>query len=253
MHENRNDWLFTHPRMYDTLFDNFSADIPLYEALAKKYGDPILELMCGTGRVTIPLAKKGFNITGLDISSEMLGVARQKAKDAGLEINWIEADGRDFSLKEKYSCVFIPFNSFLNLSGQADMEACLKSVRAHMKHDGCFAIDIFNPDLKILMRRREDRFPVETIQNPDGEGQVVITESTFYDAVEQIINIRWFYKFEDTGNEFAKDFSLRILFPREVDNLLRYSGFVVDDKFGDYDFSPFTASSAKQLIVCRPR
>lgn len=253
MREKCNDWLFAHPRLYDTLFDDFTGDIPFYQALAEKYGDPILELMCGTGRLTIPLAKKGLKITGLDISPEMLAVARQKTEESDLSLNWIEADGRDFSLEEKFNFIFIPFNSFLAMTNQRDMESCLANVRDHMNHDGCFAIDIFNPDMKILMRRREDRFPVNTVPNPDGEGRVVITESTFYDAAEQIINIRWYYKFEDTGKEITKDFCLRILFPREVDNLLRYSGFVVEDKFGDYDFSPFTASSAKQLIVCRPR
>jgi SAM-dependent methyltransferase len=253
MSEKINDWLFAHPRLYDSLFANFSADIPFYQTLAEKYGDPVLELMCGTGRVTIPLAQKGFNITGLDISPEMLDVARQKTEELDLSINWIEADGRDFSLKEKFNFIFIPFNSFLAMTDQTDMESCLANVRTHMKHDGRFAIDIFNPDPKILMRRREDRFPVSTVPNPDGEGQVIITESTFYDVAEQIINIRWFYKFEATGEEVTTDFSLRILFPREFNNLLRYSGFVVDDKFGGFDFSPFAASSTKQLIVCRPR
>lgn len=253
MSENSIDWLFAHPRLYDNLFEKYTTDIPFYLALADKYGDPILDLMCGTGRVTIPLARKGFSVTGLDMSTEMLEIARRKAAEAGIEIDWVNADGRDFFLKRKYQLILIAFTSLLQLTERREMETCLTSIKANMEYDGRFVIDIFNPDFTILLRNPEDRFPVGEAEDPGGRGKVIITECTTYNAADQILTVRWFYRYDDDGEEMTHDFRLRILYPQEIDALLRYFGFIIEDKFGDYDFSPFTSTSPKQLIVCRPR
>lgn len=71
----------------------------------------ILELCCGTGRLTLPIAKEGYDITGIDYTPSMLAQAKIKASEAGLEISFIEADIRTLNLPEKYDFIFIPFNS----------------------------------------------------------------------------------------------------------------------------------------------
>ena len=75
----------------------------------------ILELCCGTGRLTLPIAKEGYDITGIDYTPSMLAQAKIKASEAGLEISFIEADIRTLNLPEKYDFIFIPFNSIHHL------------------------------------------------------------------------------------------------------------------------------------------
>jgi SAM-dependent methyltransferase len=242
--------LYRDPRHYDvqtTLVD----DIPFYLRQAQKYGDPVLELACGTGRITIPLAEKGIQITGLDLSKPMLSHARKKAVKKGIDIHWINADYRDFSLNEQFSLIFIPFNSLLHIHDLKSYEACFSSVRDHLRDGGRFIVDIFNPDLTILMRDPSKRFPVAEYEDPDGAGTVTITEQTSYDAATQLMQIIWHYTIG--ARKFVKEWKNRILFPQEIDTLLRYNGFTIEKKYGNFDETPFTARSPKQLIICTKR
>ena len=92
--------VYSNPNMYDAE-SNFTYDIPFYLGLAKEFGGPVLELACGTGRVSIPLAAEGFSVTGLDMSSPFIGRAKEKAREADVTAKFVEADCREFDLGEK--------------------------------------------------------------------------------------------------------------------------------------------------------
>jgi ubiquinone/menaquinone biosynthesis C-methylase UbiE len=94
---------FADPRNYD-LEDNSDTGIAFYTALAQETGSPVLEIACGTGRVSIPTARLGFTVTGLDIVPGMLEQARRKS--AGLPTRWVEGDGRTFDLGEQFRLIF---------------------------------------------------------------------------------------------------------------------------------------------------
>ena len=81
----------------------------------------ILELCCGTGRLTLPIAKDGYNICGVDYTPSMLEQAKSKAAEAGLKINFIQADIRTLNLQEKFDLIFIPFNSIHHLYRNEDL------------------------------------------------------------------------------------------------------------------------------------
>ena len=107
-------------RFYDWTYEGHVEDIPFYIHLAKTYGSPILELACGTGRITIPIAKKGVTITGMDISPEMLQIAKTKLekepKDVQNRIQLLQKDMSNFKLNEKFNMIFIPLASFFSLA-----------------------------------------------------------------------------------------------------------------------------------------
>lgn len=121
-------------------------DVPFYVELARQAADEgqaVLELGCGTGRVTIPIAQAGVEVVGLDNSPAMLDVARRKARDAGLDIRWVTADMRSFQLEQPFGLIIIPFRTFLHLLTDEDQAASLDRVYQHLLPGGRFALNFF--------------------------------------------------------------------------------------------------------------
>lgn len=133
--------------IYDGL-NKFLSDLEFYKKwLPKNKEAKILELCCGTGRLTIPIAKDGYDIKGVDYTSSMLERAKEKALQAGLKIDFIEADIRELNLGEKFDLIFIPFNSIHHLYKNEDLFEALNTVKKHLKDNGLFLLDCFNPNI----------------------------------------------------------------------------------------------------------
>jgi SAM-dependent methyltransferase len=213
--------LYFDGRHYDQRYRDLTQDIPFWLKQARRYGDPILELACGTGRVTLPLARGGFQVTGIDISDSMLAQARRKASQEGLSVEWVKADIRDFELGERFSLVIFPANTLCHLLESEDLEACLSCVRKHLNGEGRFILDVFNPRLDILLRDPSKRYPHAEYPDPEGKGTVVVTENNVYDRASQINHIKLFYKLPGQEEELVEDLLMRIYFPQELDALLR--------------------------------
>ncbi len=124
------------------------GDVPFYLRLARETAEKdqsVLELGCGTGRVTIPIAQAGIDVVGLDDAPPMLDVARRKAAAAGVRVRWITADMASFSLDQRFGLVIIPFRSFLHLLTEAGQLACLRCVYDHLLPGGRFALNVLAP------------------------------------------------------------------------------------------------------------
>ncbi len=243
--------LYRDGRHYDGQTAGYVRDIPFFLGQVREYGDPVLELACGTGRITIPIAGAGFRVVGLDASPAMLAQGRKKAEASGATVEWVLADCRDFTMPKRFAYIFIPFNSITHLHDLKSLQACLGCVREHLHEHGRFVIDVFNPRLDILMRDPAQRYPVAAYPDPDGLGTVTITESNVYDRATQVNRIKWHYQIGEAREEKVVENNMRILFPQELDALLHYNGFEVEAKFGDFDGSPFDSASDLQIVVCR--
>src|SRR5205814_1893502 len=125
-------------------------DVEWFSAIARRTGGPILELGCGTGRITVPIAQDGHHIVGLDRSAAMLERAERRARRANVEIRWVEGDMRAFSFNEAFALVFVALNSFLMLDPN-DRWSCLARVREHLAPRGRVAIDVFQPDPEVVV------------------------------------------------------------------------------------------------------
>jgi len=244
------DHIYRDGQHYDRLFPDAVQDLAFWISQAIKYGDPVLELACGTGRVSIPLAKEGFAVTGIDNSEAMLAEARKKSDAEGLTVEWVAADIRDFDLQRTFPLIILPANALCHLLSLNDFEACLACVRNHLAHDGRFVIDVFVPKMELLINRPGERFPFSEYDAPDGQGRIVVTESYVYEPGTQIKRIKTFHAFPGQDQEVEGELNMRMYFPQELDALTKYNGFAIEKKFGDYDRTPFTAQSEKQIIVC---
>jgi len=238
-------------RHYDQLFANGDEDLPFWISQANQYGDPVLELACGTGRITVALALAGFNVSGIDYAAGMLKEARRKSTEQGVEVEWVKADMRDFDLGRKFSLIILPANTLCHLLDLSDFEACLTNVRKHLVPNGRFVIDVFVPKMELLVNKPGKRFPFSEYNDPDGRGRIIVTESYVYESDTQIKRIKTYHSVPGEDTEMEGELNMRMYFPQELDALIKYNGFELEHKYGSYDQTAFGPESEKQLLVCR--
>lgn len=219
----------------------------------------MLELACGTGRATIPVAKLGFPTTGLDIVPGML--ARAKRKSAGLPIRWVEGDARTFDLQEQFRFIFLTGNAFQAFVTNTEQAALLQRASAHVHHEGLFAFETRNP-LFPTTHTREDGFPLLETRTEDrpsfinADGHEVQESTTqVYDHGTQILHLAGEQRWYDGKEEHTKvtRIALRYTFPQELVALLHYNGFRIERQYGDWNGEPLSATSPSIISVCRKR
>lgn len=237
-------------RHYDLAYSSFKEDIDFWVGQAKRYGGPVLEVACGTGRVAIPVAKEGFKVTGLDLAESMLEQARVNAEGEGLDIRWVQSDMRDFSLGACYPLIICPYQSMSRLLLLEDTEKCLVAVRDHLEVGGRFIMEVYNPSMEILNRPEDERSPFLEYDHPDGIGTVQVEFSSRYNEAAQVLHLTLHYSIPGVPGEPTEHVSNRMYFPQELNALLKYNGFEVEEKYGDFSGKAFESGDNHQIVVC---
>lgn len=159
-------------------------DVEFYVQRARSAGGPVLEIGCGTGRVLIPTARAGVEVTGIDASPHMLDICRSRTAketpDVQRRIQLVEADMRSFGLGRLFRLATIPFRPFQHLLTVEDQLSCLHTIRHHLVEDGLLIFDIFNPSLELLVNAplceefgAEPEFTTEDGRRVIRRGQIV--------------------------------------------------------------------------------
>jgi SAM-dependent methyltransferase len=152
--------------IYELQYANYRDDIAFYARLAERLGaQQILELGAGNGRVSVPLARRGFEITALEPSLKMLEKAQAYATRENVKIRFVEADARNFRLEQAFSLIIAPFNMLMHLYTLPDQDAALECISAHLEDGGVFAFDLYQPRFGM---EGVLRFEGETFEYPDG-------------------------------------------------------------------------------------
>lgn len=135
---------------YDEWSDGVTADIPFYAGLAREAGGPLVELAVGNGRVAIPVAREtGRRVIGIDTSPAMLAQARDRAADAGVDLDLRLGDMRDFILEEPAALIYCPFRALLHVRTWAERRRTFERVAASLQPGGRFAWNVFAFDHQI--------------------------------------------------------------------------------------------------------
>ncbi len=243
---------YSDPLSYDAENDTFEPDGSFYLTLAQRIGGEALEIGCGTGRITIPLAEKGIQITGLDMVPGML--ARAKSKSQHVSIQWIEGDARTFNLGKQFRFIFGAGVPFQHLLERPDQEAMLARVSEHLAPDGRFVMSTIFPQPDRLQNQDTEQ-PWFSFVNEQGQ-EVTVTGTDHYNPLTQIKTETAYRRWHDAqGNEHLHKapLTLRYFHPQEMEALLHYNGFEITERYGDSDFSPLTSESSHMLYVCRKR
>ena len=242
---------------YEVSGNSRTADVPFWLALAQETGGPLLELACGTARVTIPLARAGHEITGLDMSANMLAVARRKLAqepaDVRARIQLGEGDMRDFSLDERFRLIIIPFSAFQVLLDREDQRRCLECCARHLEPDGRLGIDVFHPKLSRLAADAGVEEAPEEFPGPEGI-TVRLSAHTDYDIANQRLRSGCRYERTAPGGETAISehlLELHYFFRFEMEWMLEACGFEVEALYGNFDRSEFASDSPEMIFVAR--
>ena len=244
-----NSDLYDHPALYDALMP-VRAHLPWYRELARQASAGILELACGTGQLTVPIAAEGLPIAGLDLSEPMLHIARERAAAAKVSVEHSLGDMRDFDLGRRFGLIFIARNSLLHLHSAEDFRAAFTAIRRHLAPGGIFAFDVFNTNIQRFARPAGPRFPVMQVET-ELFGALTVEETNDYDEATQVNRARWFISAPGKPDAWTLDLALRSIFPQELPLLLAAGGFHLSSRWGDLDQTPFDSRSRSQVCLCR--
>lgn len=238
--------LYDFPKLYDLVVAPGPCE-DFYCGLARRSGGAILELACGTGRLTLPLGRAGHRVVGLDASGPMLVRARSKAALEGLRISFVEGDLRDFRLDARFDLVIVSCNSLAHLTTNADLATCLRQVHRHLRPGGLLAFDVVNPKIGQLA---EAEAKPGTISRPLGEGyRLVMEEAAPYDPIRQVRRMCWRIGREGAAAADLASMPLRIIHPQELPLHLELAGLRLVSRYGDFDGKPLMPSSDNQVCL----
>ena len=212
---------------------------------ARIAGGPILELGCGTGKLSIPLAEAGFSVTGLDSSPALLQFAASKSDD----VRWVEGDMRSFDLSERFALIMLPSNNLGHLHTPEDFENCIDCVKRHLLPGGVFIIDVFVPNLNLLVRCDEGEYALDDYDSPEGHGPVHVTAQSRYESSTQIIRTTTTRKVAGQP-DVVGSLDLKMYFPKELEALVRCNGLRMIARYGGHAGEAFDEESRFQILVC---
>jgi SAM-dependent methyltransferase len=233
------------------------GDVDFFVDAAKETGGPVLEVGCGTGRVLIPTARAGIEITGLDLSPHMLAVCREKLKaeppEVRARVRLVEGDMRRFELDQTFELLTLPFRPFQHLTTLEQQLACLGCLRRHLAEGGKLILDIFNPSLESLVRKNfgEEISDEPEFVMPDGRKVIRRSKVVSRDVANQInyVELICYVTHPDGHQErLVQAFPMRYLFRFEAEHLLTRAGFRVEQLYADYDKSPYGSKYPGELI-----
>ena len=225
---------------YDAYFVGVDGDVGFYTEEAVRSGSPVLELGCGSGRVTLPIARSGVDVVGLDKSRDLRELARRKAtSEVGERVSFVCGDLTDFCLTRQFALIAIPYRTFQHLYAVADQEMALQCIHEHLTRDGLLIFDTFDPHQLLVgegwcsgLRKDTDFI------HPESGRRVVVWYDRDYDPQLQLLEQELvFEELEPDGavcSRSSRRLTLRHSHRWEMEYLLERCGFVVEALYGDF-------------------
>jgi SAM-dependent methyltransferase len=255
------------PEEYDLEHTEREPDIDFYIALARRWRPKrILELGCGTGRVTIPLAESVGefceSIVGLDLEPTMLVAARRKAArfpEPAKRIKGFDGDMRTWRSEEPFDLIIAPCSVLCHLLTIEDQLNAWKIAFLNLNNGGRLIADVNMADYAVFAESLQNppraivQIDNDTTRSRAGDHKRLVRYKTVvYRVAEQHAAVRHLYDaFSDSGkpNRFISDYESHVYYPRELELLFRMNGFAVESQWGDYREGPLGNSSRVHVVV----
>jgi len=248
---------------YADLYDAYvrlDVDISFYlqraRAVAQQAGGGVLELMSGTGRVSIPLLKAGIRLTCVDASPDMLTRLREKVQRNGLAAEIYEMDICRLKLPGSYPLVIIPFHAFSELLDEQDQRRALEGIRNHLAPGGRLILTLHNPTVRLqrmdgLLRLWAD-VPLDGVQENGAGSRLLVFGMETYDMVTAIVDGRQFFELYDGRGVLQSKrmvpFHFRIMTRQEMETRAAACGLYPAALYGNYDGAQYDEKNSPFLI-----
>jgi ubiquinone/menaquinone biosynthesis C-methylase UbiE len=229
-------------------------DVKFWQSMARRTSGPILELGCGTGRVTIPVARTGARVTGIDRSSGMLrhALKRSRRLRAQQRPHWLRGDIRmlPFGESAPFALVMAPYGILQSLVRESDLNATLASVGRVVARGGVFGVDLV-PDLPVWKEYR-DKVRFRGMRR-GGTSRIPLVESVRQDRANRLTTFDQEYIEERGRHKTSHRFSLvfRTLTVPQMARRLEKAGFRIQAVLGDYDGKPWDRRADVWLILAQ--
>jgi SAM-dependent methyltransferase len=257
--------IYDRPDVYDLEHEGDDQDIAFFIRFAERVrARRVLELGCGSGRVTVPLAeyaaRNGATLVGLDESDAMLAQAARKLEAASPEAkpaaSLVTGDMRTYDATARFDLILVPCGTLSHLLDLDEQLAVWRRAYDNLAPGGRFVVDVPMPNLSALAESlaTPPRALVELDLDAEAEGgsRLLRYKTTLYEAHTQRARVRFLYDHfdhEPAAERLISDFESHTYFPRELELLFRATGFRIEATYGDYGFRPLRARSRTMIMV----
>ncbi len=226
--------------------------------MQKKCGGEVLELGCGTGRVSLALARQGINVTGLDLSNPMLEIFRERVEEEHSlkdNITIVHGNMADFHFDKRFSLIIAPFRAFQALTDNIDIENALKCIKAHLTDEGVFIVNVFKPfDVMDESWCYGETVQWERVDEKTGNYVVKKHWGDKIDVKNQVIYPHFAYEVTDSsGNteRYTEDLRLKYYYENQLAEVVTKAGFKIIERFGWYDKRSIEEANRELIFVCK--
>lgn len=235
----------------DYFFPERDDEIDFWEGIASDYGNEVLHLMCGTGEISVGLAKRGFDVTALDLTEAMIYVAEDRIEKEDVDnIELFNEDARYFNLDKKFDFAFVSTGDFHHLTSREDINKFLAKSYAHLKPGGALAIELFPlPDEDFSRDQRE----FAPLRAPPEGIDIWKTNQTSYHSDDQILEIKeeLFVDKQEEGKGKSGEYEIQLkLFSKEeMEEILEEAGFHDIEFVKNHEYTPYLKDSETWVVL----
>ncbi len=238
--------------LYDLEYAGHIEDVPWYVEHACQAGGPVLELGCGTGRLTLPIARAGVPITGVDRAPAMLAGLRRKLTEqppsVRQRVRLLEGDYAHITPGDRYASVLWPFNAIHHLDGPSEVQAVLRRIRTWLRPGGTLALDCYLPDIELYDRDPTARYEPRTFTDPRSGHPLYSWEQGWWDGPRRLHHVQYVYQHPD-GREERAHLVLRMYERPELLAMAEATGWSVRHEAMDFEGEPVRSDALKWVAV----
>lgn len=245
-------------RLYDLDLAEDPGDLDLYLAVARRTGGPVLELAVGTGRLAVPLAEAGYEVTGVDVDPAMLDRARTRlgraAKAAARRLRLVEADIDGLRLPDagRYRLAILALNSLMLLATRGRQAAAIRTMADHLRPGGVAVVDVWLPDAEDLARF-DGRLVLEYARPDPVTGRLVTkVAAARHDAASGTVDLVAIHEEGNQGEgaaRWVRRDQLRLVSADELRGFAEAAGLAVEQLAGNYDLGPLGAGGERAILI----